>query len=387
MLALAAATALSGACYAGPDRAQEDGVTVRDSAGVALVHNAHQSPPSDCIVIAAEPKLTIAPSPTDGSGYPALYRVLGAALLDDGTIVLLNAGTRQLLFFSQSGEYQRAVGGEGRGPGEFVGPDWFGRGKGDTLFVWDTRLRRLSVFSGTGEFVTSGPVPLQMITVRGLFADGSFLADPISLVYIGGDGSLKRESKKYQRYDSGIDEANHLADGMANEWVDGENGPYSLPFGKSGLFAAHEMLLVVADNAAAVLRYYDLQGQLSRLVSWASDLIPVTDQDKRNYLEHHAPDFTGRERQRDNTLFADERPRFSAIKSSRTGWLWVREFAAAWEPPESWLVFDEDGSLQCRVEMPSRFSVREVGEDHIIGVQRNEFEEESVVLFNLNRNY
>jgi len=37
--------------------------------------------------------------------------------------------------------------------------------------------------------------------------------------------------------------------------------------------------------------------------------------------------------------------------------------------------------------MPSRFSVREVGEDHIIGVQRNEFDEESVVLFDLNRNY
>lgn len=386
-LALAASTVLGSGCFLGADRSREDGVTVRDSAGVTLVHNAQRTVPSGCIVIAARPKTTIAPLPIDDAAAPVLHRVWGGALLSNGTIVLLNAGTQELLFFSQSGEYRRSVGGQGRGPGEFVGPDWLGHGSGDTLFVWDTRLGRLSIFSGEGKFLTSRRVLDQLPTVRGRFEDGSLLLDPISVVHISADGRVERDPKEYRRYAPRIVATNDLADGLSDEWVDGAGGPYSLPFGKGDLFSAHGMAFVVGDNGTSVLRYYDLQGQLRRYVSWVSDPIPVTNEDKRNYSEHHARDSRVGASQRGTTLFADVRPRFSAIESDRTGWLWVREFAAEWERPEDWLVFDEDGVLRCRVEMPSTFSVLEIGEDYILGRQENESDEESVVLFDLSRNY
>jgi hypothetical protein len=90
-------------------------------------------------------------------------------------------------------------------------------------------------------------------------------------------------------------------------------------------------------------------------------------------------------RQYDDARFADERPRFSAILSDLTGWIWVRSYAAGWERQGDWLLFDEDGVLRCRVELPDRLRVLQIGEGHLLGVARDELDEESVLLFGLVR--
>jgi hypothetical protein len=313
--------------------------------------------------------------------------VTGGAVLRNRTIVILNAGTRQLLFFTESGQYLHAAGGEGRGPGEFLQPDWFARGAGDTLFVWDTRQRRLSLFSEQGEFLTSHRVHEQLPAVRGRFDDGSLLVTPIALVRIDADESVERDPVRYLRYDLQKDSTNPLADGLGEEWVDGERGPYALPFGKRESALAHGAFLVLGDNASPVLRYYTLQGQLQRIVHWVTRATPVTDADKREYLERYGGDARDAVRQGQVSVFAAERPTFFSVESDLTGWIWVKLFAAAWEPPRDWLAFDDAGILRCRVQAPSRLSVLEIGEDYLLGRERDEFGEESVVLFNLTRDY
>lgn len=376
---------MAGACTGDAGRPSTDVVTVRDSAGVRIVDNARPVAANTCIVIAKRPRVTIPPIRGVEEGVPAVYQVWGGTVLGDGKIVLLNAGTRQLLFFSEAGRYVSASGREGRGPGEFVRPSWLTRGMGDTLFVWDNRERRLSLFDSEGEFLSSRRVPGRLPSVRGRFEDGSFLVTPISLVQISGDGSVERDPLEYLRYDPQNDSMNHLADGLGQEWVDGAGGPYALPFGKDEFSVANGDMFVVGDSRVPVLRYYDLQGRLQRVVEWVSPAIAVTATDRANYRKEYAADGRSESRPREAKQFAEVRPRFSAIETDRAGWLWVKGFTPAWEAPEEWLVFDEGGELRCRVEMPIRLSVLEIGEDYILGRQTGNLGEETVVLYDVNR--
>lgn len=97
-----------------------------------------------------------------------LHRAQGAVRLDDGRIVVLNGGSRELRFFGPDGRFLLAVGREGEGPGEFRNPTWMRKSGTDSLLVWDQGLERVSFFSESGEFLGSHPVyPTQEILFPG----------------------------------------------------------------------------------------------------------------------------------------------------------------------------------------------------------------------------
>ena len=89
------------------------------------------------------------------SGDPSqeLYRVSGAVRLADGRIVVANSGSSELRYFDSSGDYLKSVGRRGGGPGEFTGDLTLLPYHGDSLLVWDARLRRFSLFDFNGAFV------------------------------------------------------------------------------------------------------------------------------------------------------------------------------------------------------------------------------------------
>ncbi len=87
-----------------------------------------------------------------------LHRASGSVLLDDGRIVVANAGSQELRFFDSEGRFLSAVGGDGEGPGEFRFPTRVRRVGEDSLQVWDQRLQRVSFFDFQGEYLGSGRV-------------------------------------------------------------------------------------------------------------------------------------------------------------------------------------------------------------------------------------
>ena len=91
----------------------------------------------------------------EGEDAFQLDRATGSARLDDGRIVVLDGGSRQLRFFDAEGGFLTAVGDEGEGPGEFRTPTRLRRAGGDSIQVWDARLDRVSFFSIRGEFLGS----------------------------------------------------------------------------------------------------------------------------------------------------------------------------------------------------------------------------------------
>ena len=93
-------------------------VTMWDSAGIVIVEN----PAPDSVDL---PQWRLSPSPLveigraeDDPGHQ-LSEVVNAIRLSDGRIVIGDAQTKEIRFFSPSGAHQHSTGGSGEGPGEF----------------------------------------------------------------------------------------------------------------------------------------------------------------------------------------------------------------------------------------------------------------------------
>lgn len=79
---------------------------------------------------------------------PYLFdNIVNAVRLSNGTIVVANAGTRELRFFDSSGRFLYAQGRQGEGPGEYRTLTGLWRMGGDTLVAYDRSLGRMTVVS------------------------------------------------------------------------------------------------------------------------------------------------------------------------------------------------------------------------------------------------
>ncbi len=148
LLRITALTLLSTvmACSDAPPRSA---VSVRDSAGIAIVENRVASWGNDD-AWSVSPDARIRIGVADGDLPYQLFRVAGATRLSDGRIVVANGGTGELRFYASSGVHLRSVGRPGEGPGEFRLLSRLWRDEHDSLYAWDRTLGRLSIFDGVG---------------------------------------------------------------------------------------------------------------------------------------------------------------------------------------------------------------------------------------------
>lgn len=128
------------------------GFQVRDSAGVTVVENTAPRWGEDAgWSLSERPSTSI--GVLEGDPEDQLFRVRGAVRLEDGRLVVANAGTGEVRFYSPDGRFIHSAGREGEGPGEFgaMGPLY--RLGPDSLLVWDNAGLRMSVFDTAGAFV------------------------------------------------------------------------------------------------------------------------------------------------------------------------------------------------------------------------------------------
>ena len=106
----------------------------------------------------------------------------GVTIGPDGSLYVIEQQDNEVRVYDAQGTLVRRFGRQGEGPGEFLFPSQLGV-VGDTLWVTDLRLQRLSLFTTSGEFLKSfspPPTPLTlasninaMLTVGGLRSDGT----------------------------------------------------------------------------------------------------------------------------------------------------------------------------------------------------------------------
>lgn len=389
------------ACTSKP--AETDAVTVRDSAGVRVVENPAHAP-------GAGKTWTVEPAPLVdiGAGEDAgseLHRVVTAARLANGQILVASAGTHELRFFDGAGSHLRTVGRKGEGPGEFDELAWAGVLRGDSIGAWDAGSKRLSIFDARGTFaraVTFHDLPGFFPLVHGSFADGSLVAssgvEPGEAFAAGG---AWRDTAVFLRL--GLDRASMDTLGRfpGTEWFvvtkSGGRGDIlieTLPFGRRTVVAVSGERFLVGTGDRYEVAAFDPGGRLRELTRKAHRPLPVTRRDIADYrrgLVTIGRTDEGDKRAQDE-LFAtaplpETMPAYAALLADPAGTLWVQETRRPGDRDAGaeWSVFDRDGGLVATVRTPAGLTVRQIGPDWILGTVRDEDDVEHVRLHRLVR--
>jgi hypothetical protein len=83
--------------------------------------------------------------------------VRGVDVDEEGNLYVMEAQDQEIRVYDPDGELVHRFGGRGEGPGEFTGLERFGV-MGDTVWAFDTGLRRLTLFTQGGEVLSSSVV-------------------------------------------------------------------------------------------------------------------------------------------------------------------------------------------------------------------------------------
>jgi hypothetical protein len=127
--------------------------------------------------VPAEWTLNRTPHMVIGGDDPALHRVAGAAVLQDGTIVIGDAGNYRILLFSPSGRLQRQLGSRGQGPGELEGLASV-QGAGNQILAYDGGLNRVTQWDSGGDMLETSVLPSYgeaRTELLGILPNGTFL--------------------------------------------------------------------------------------------------------------------------------------------------------------------------------------------------------------------
>jgi hypothetical protein len=389
--------------------AEWDG-TVRDSGGVQLVQNFGAPLWTD------ETRWTLTELLKIGtvSGDPDYQfgAIGGFAVLSDGRMVVADRMAQHLRFFSPEGEHIRTVGKAGSGPGEF-GPGGMSvlRAAGDTLLVPDWANMQVHQIASDGEWLASwrfapeggwavrgwddtptGRVVSQMTPLR---TPDSQVTDTLDLVLardVRGavlDTVARVPSSKFFR-----------RSGDAPEWhfYAGDPDFDLLPEGG----------IVTGRSDHYRLKWYDVNGDLARIVSLAREKLPFTDEDRTlvmNRIDRILRDADlppARVAQLKSAVhFEDTYPAFRRFICGPGGTVWVQHvrpisqlsseeqenFGLAPDPPgtQDWDVFDREGRYLGIVTLPQRFDFRRVLRDKVYGIWEDELDVQHLMVLQIDQ--
>jgi hypothetical protein len=355
---------------------------------------------------AAGPEWTLSAKPSvsigvaDGDPRYQLYRVSAATRLSDGRIVVLNTGNASLAGYDARGRFLFAAGREGEGPGEFGVPSWLGRMEGDTLAVWDQRLKRLSFFSPDGTYRSaSSAAAAQGMFPRavGMFSDRSLALDPGPDVFamMQGERGVRRDSVTLRRFARDGSAAGVLARYAGNEvhvadrptgfaWND-------VPFARQAYTAVAGERLYVGDSGSGEITVYSRQGTpaatlRSPLVPW-----PVGSEDVAAYRKNQLEAIEDPDRRREMQATLDAAPvpalspAFGGLAVDPDGNVWIQAYPRPADTTVTWAVLGPDGAPLARIEVPRPLQVMEVGRDYLLGLRRDELGVETLEMYSVTR--
>lgn len=372
------------------------GTSISDSAGVTVVGNSSAA-------ARAVPEWGVHDPPlldvgvADGDVPFQLYRVVGAVLQSDGSLVIANGGTSELRYFDGDGRHLRSVGRWGAGPGEFGSMQWIQR-RGDSLLVLDSEPLRLSVFSRDGSFVraVSGQPWI------GMFADGTTLSLVFQLPRQAGQ-RLSRERARLVRHAVGGDALGELADVALWETYRGPSraGRYAPLFQRNTELLVHRDRVYVADNATYEIRVLTPEGAVSRLIRILRPNRPVTSDDIEELVARRLDAMSDGNRRRQFELVyrdmpvPETMPAYGTAEASSLALpaillddelqLWVREYHPDPGSPQEWTVFDARGVVAATVKPPPGVALVDVCSDAVVGRYQDHVGVESVRVYALRK--
>jgi len=394
-------TLLLAACA--PPGAESPGFAVYDSAGVTIAHNGREPGDDREWRVSAEPLLTI--GVVHGDEPYQLWDVRAAVRLRNGGMVIANAGTRELRYYDGRGRFVASAGREGGGPGEFRALTWLFQYRGDSVIAFDLGSRQLSVFGPNGGFgrtVTLSQPPDEAATVlpRGAALDGALFGVSADPIVPSDPPRVHRPLQRLYRFNAGGGEPVLIGRFPGALRYQGRGTALGLvSFTGRSLYDVRDNWLFVVMTDTFAIQVRSLDGILRRLVRFAWQPIPVTDEhialERRQQLEEWGDRYArlppqmmeGKRTLMEVMPFPSSFPAIDTIALGGGGAFWVRRYVPIGSPktPERWMVFDVTGYFSGAVELPAGLTLLDFGSDYLIGVMRDDLGVESVRLYSIER--
>jgi hypothetical protein len=369
-----------------------------DSLGVSLIDYATSFAASSSRAWAtdAEPVFSIGGPPLE------LYQVRVALFQSGGGFVVANGGSQELLLFDREGTLRARVGGEGGGPGEFHQLTSLSVGPGDSLYAYDDRERRISVFDLGGVFARA--VALRDLDSLGSVEDVGVLR---SGAIVGAfrrrtpgtglvrDSLLVTTLAPFGQAETRLGTFAHLYVHWGPHPMPGGEGtatiPLPVPLSSVTAVGWGDAAVYVGIPEPYALIRVDLNGR-RRVTRQAEVARAATDADRERLFATLA---TGRLAGPELDILRGVRgpeavPAFGVepltarigeealLVTDRDG-VWLRPFALPDDSAaQAWPRFDADGLYEGTVTLPARFRATAVRGDVVLGVYRDEADVEYV---------
>jgi len=391
------------------------GAVGRDSAGIRIVSTA-----ADVVPLRVTDHVLLTLGAVDGPAEAVLDRARNPFPLDRDQLVVPDAGSSQVRTYDMAGRLVHSFGREGEGPGEFRNIEWVRPWTGDSLAVWDGRLRRVTFCDpatngsrmiqleasadagATASRPQSRDMDLRQALLRAslrpiaidIFPDGTLLGRIGEAVVTSDDTTaVRRDTLMYARFDGAgrrIEDLARLPDNELFIWSDGGsagNGP--LPFGRTTAVTILDGSLVVADDEGFRVLWIGTGGGMSMIgrVPYPSTAVSrdVVEAYRAKRLGQWQGTFGGRfadatRRQLDATPFPATSPYHGElIAGADEVWLERYRFPEDDSPPE-WVVFNGRGEAVERVRVPAGVRLTAVTRDRLVGVLTDDLDVEHVVV-------
>lgn len=362
-----------------------------DSAGIRIVENS-------LATLASAPEWELARTPTikvgvlEGEEPFQFHQIRGAVLLGN-LIWVLDRGSSELRAFQMDGSHALTAGGSGEGPGEFVLPVHLGVLPPDTLLVWDQEAQRISYFDLTGHLLRSIPIRAGLLSPSFLSAaeDGSFLFSSFQVGFPS-TGSVETTPIALTRFDSGgaLEDTLAVFPHLRMKRVERPLDFTWVAFSPLTVMAAGRRTVWTGTGEDLEIQERTPSGALVQMVRWQAPDRTVLPEHVEAYYSGQLEGAETEERRRqiqqtwDQTPVAEEFPALADLAVDRKDRVWLLEWARPTEEgPYRWIIFDQDGAILARMRIPRDFTVHEFGEDYILGVAKGDYDEEYVVLYEI----
>ncbi|MEQ9398019.1 MAG: hypothetical protein RJQ04_02515 [Longimicrobiales bacterium] len=370
--------------------------TVRDSAGVTIVENAPL--PADPPTWALGPEPLVGIGVLEGDPDYQLFRVQDALRLDDGRVLVLNAGSHQVRAYAPDGSYLDAWGGQGEGPGEFRSPGSLVPWPGDSVAVWDGGNQRMTVFGTDGALVRSFPLPaIEGVGLPGfqdVFPDGSAVVSaiefggeptsgrvrlPVRLAVVDAEGALVGDLGAH----AGTEAVMRISESAINI--------FRSPYTRRYVLGTHGRQVIMAPSEHFELRFWTRSGDLARIVRLAERPYVPTAADRAAELDRRLQDVPEERRAGIRTMYQelpipDTLPAMAGVMVDELDHVWVEPFRLATaDGPTRWIVLGPAGQVVATAALPQDMTVHQIGADFVVGRVTDDLGVERVEVWPLRR--
>lgn len=361
--------------------------TVRDSAGVRIVQNVGTAAATSGWELSRRPRFR--------SGWeddePTFELLWYGAVRDDGSVVVADANGNSIYEFDPDGRLRYKLGGPGQGPGEFEHLEAVVLGGQDTIFGQDGFIGGLSTFA-SGELVSDQRVGwgwivgLSLLNTVARTEDGAFVLTPGAFSPAPGDWEWS--SAPILRVSPDLEIVDTLL--VVDHFLRRPRGDRN-PIRHLGTGGVSRSQIVYARTDQAEVRWYDLSGELIQVARWDHSFREPTADDwaayERATRSRGSPELN---EERLNRMLADRRddfkgvlPAFGRFLVDPAGNAWLADYTYAGESARTYSILRSDGHWLGTIEIPSGTRVLAVGDEYLLGVQRDDWDIQAVVVYEI----